>query len=269
MSAGLDLSETKALLSTAARAVIANKDRLTKADQDIGDGDHGVGMARGFAAVEQATAKEVRTMQELFRGCGQALMMASGGASGVVFGTMFQGAANRLKGDVFDAEALVLALEGGLKAVQDRGKAKIGDKTMVDALAPAAEAARKALAGSGVDRRSRCGCGQGCRRRGGSNARIGCEDRKGERIGRPNRRVHRSRRADHEHPAGFDCQYATKPGPVVVALWRYARSATAPVRRCAMRGARSQGRRLGLCGGKVGKQRFPVAAVVGDAGGGS
>jgi len=47
----------------AARAVIANKDRLTKADQDIGDGDHGVGMARGFAAFDQATAKEVRTLQ--------------------------------------------------------------------------------------------------------------------------------------------------------------------------------------------------------------
>ena len=150
MSAGLDLSETKSLLSAAARAVIANKDRLTKADQAIGDGDHGVGMARGFAAVEQATAKEVRTMQELFRDCGQALMMASGGASGIVFGTMFLGAANGLKGGVFDAQALVLALEGGLKAVQDRGKAKIGDKTMVDALAPAAEAARKALAGSGA-----------------------------------------------------------------------------------------------------------------------
>ncbi len=150
MSAGLDLSETKSLLSAAARAVIANKERLTKADQAIGDGDHGVGMARGFAAVEQATAKEVRTMQELFRDCGLALMMASGGASGIVFGTMFLGAADGLKGDVFDAQALVLAFEGGLKAVQDRGKAKIGDKTMVDALAPAAEAARKALAGNGA-----------------------------------------------------------------------------------------------------------------------
>jgi phosphoenolpyruvate---glycerone phosphotransferase subunit DhaL len=145
MTTGIDLSETKAMLSAAARAVIANKDRLTKADQDIGDGDHGVGMARGFAAFDQATAKEVRTLQELFRACGQALMMASGGASGVVFGTLFQGAANGLKGDVFDAEAFVLALEGGLRAVQDRGKAKLGDKTMVDALAPAADAARKAL----------------------------------------------------------------------------------------------------------------------------
>lgn len=146
MGAGLDLSDTKALLSAAARSVIASKDRLTKADQDIGDGDHGVGMARGFAAFDQATAKEVRTIPELFRGCGQALMMTSGGASGLLFGTLFQGAANRLKSDVFDAEALVLALEGGLKAVQDRGKAGIGDKTMVDALAPAAQAARKAFA---------------------------------------------------------------------------------------------------------------------------
>jgi dihydroxyacetone kinase-like protein len=149
MSAGLDLSGTRALLSAAARAVIANKDRLTTADQDIGDGDHGVGMARGFAAFDEATAKDVRTIQDLFRGCGLALMTASGGASGVVFGTLFQGAGKSLKSDVFDAEALVLALEGGLKAVQIRGKASIGDKTMVDALAPAAEAARKAFASGG------------------------------------------------------------------------------------------------------------------------
>jgi dihydroxyacetone kinase-like protein len=149
MSGGLNLFETKSLLSTAARTVIASKDRLTKADQDIGDGDHGVGMARGFAAFDQAIGKEVRTIQDLFRGCGLALMMASGGASGVVFGTLFQGAASAIKGDVFDAEALVLALEGGLKAVQDRGKAKVGDKTMVDALAPAADAARKSFASGG------------------------------------------------------------------------------------------------------------------------
>ena len=122
---------------------------MTKADQDIGDGDHGVGMARGFAALEQAAAKEVGSVAELFRGCGLALMTASGGASGVVFGTLFQGSADNLKSDVFDAEALVLALEGGLKAVQARGKARIGDKTMVDALAPAAQAARNALVDGG------------------------------------------------------------------------------------------------------------------------
>src|SRR5271157_3374679 len=145
MSAGLDLSETRALLSAAAKAVVANKDRLTKADQDIGDGDHGVGMARGFAAFDEAAAVQYGSIPELFRGCGKALMMASGGASGVVFGTLFQGAGKSVKSDVFDAEALVHALEGGLKAVQDRGKANVGDKTMVDALAPAAVAAHKAL----------------------------------------------------------------------------------------------------------------------------
>jgi phosphoenolpyruvate---glycerone phosphotransferase subunit DhaL len=145
MRTELDLSATRALLSAAARAVIASKDRLTKADQDIGDGDHGVGMARGFAAFDEATAKEAGSIAELFRNCGKALMMTSGGASGVVFGTLFQGAGKALTRDTFDAEAFVVALEGGLKAVQDRGGAKVGDKTMVDALAPAAVAARSAL----------------------------------------------------------------------------------------------------------------------------
>jgi phosphoenolpyruvate---glycerone phosphotransferase subunit DhaL len=145
MREGLDLAETRSLLSAAAKAVIADKDRLTKADQDIGDGDHGVGMARGFAAFDEATAKDAGSIAELFRNCGKSLMMASGGASGIVFGTLFQGAGKQLTRDIFDAEALVVALEGGLRAVQDRGKAKVGDKTMVDALAPAAEAARRAL----------------------------------------------------------------------------------------------------------------------------
>ena len=81
MHSGLDLSETRNLLSAAARAVIASKDRLTKADQDIGDGDHGVGMARGFAAFDEAAAKEAGSIAELFRNCGKALMMSSGGAS--------------------------------------------------------------------------------------------------------------------------------------------------------------------------------------------
>ena len=147
MSAGPDLVATKALLSAAAKAVIVNKDRLTKSDQDIGDGDHGVGMARGFAALDEATASQVGSIPELFRGCGKALMMAAGGASGVVFGTLFLGAGKAVKSDIFDAEAFVSALEGGLKAVQDRGKASVGDKTMVDALSPAAIAAREALVG--------------------------------------------------------------------------------------------------------------------------
>jgi len=145
MRSGLDLSETRNLLSAAARAVIASKDRLTKADQDIGDGDHGVGMARGFVAFDEAAAKEAGSIAELFRNCGKALMMSSGGASGVIFGTLFQGAGKALTRETLDAEGFVAALEGGLKAVQDRGKAKVGDKTMVDALAPAAEAARSAL----------------------------------------------------------------------------------------------------------------------------
>jgi dihydroxyacetone kinase-like protein len=145
MASGLDLSQIRDLLSAAASAVIASKDRLTKADQDIGDGDHGVGMARGFAAFDEATGKEAGSIPELFRNCGKALMMTSGGASGVIFGAFFQGAGKALTRDIFDVEAFVVALEGGLKAVQDRGKAKVGDKTMVDALAPAAEAARSAL----------------------------------------------------------------------------------------------------------------------------
>ena len=159
------------------------------------------------------------SIPDLFRGCGKALMMASGGASGVVFGTLFQGAGKSVKSDVFDAEALVHALEGGLKAVQDRRKANVGDKTMVDALAPAAVAARKALVPGApledVAEAAAKAAAAGVEATRGLVAKIGKSKGLGERT------------VGFVDPGAlttsilleFDCRYATKPGPVVVALW--------------------------------------------------
>ncbi len=142
MSAGLTLAETKARLEAACDAVIANQDRLTKADQAIGDGDHGVGMARGFKAAREALAtKPASTPADLFKTVGMAIMGKSGGASGAVFGTFFIGMAKGAPGDVLDAAGYVAALKEGLKAVQARGGAKPGDKTMIDGLVPAIEGA--------------------------------------------------------------------------------------------------------------------------------
>ncbi|MBL8895593.1 MAG: dihydroxyacetone kinase subunit L [Rhizobiales bacterium] len=147
MSVGLTLAETKSRLEAACDAVVANQDRLTKADQAIGDGDHGVGMARGFKAAREAlAAKPAATLADLFKAVGMAIMGKSGGASGAVFGTFFLGMAKGAAGDVLDAAGYAAALKEGLKAVQARGGAKPGDKTMIDGLVPAIAGAE-----SGVD----------------------------------------------------------------------------------------------------------------------
>jgi dihydroxyacetone kinase-like protein len=141
---GLDLDAVKRMLTIAAERVIAARDVLTKADQAIGDGDHGVGMERGFTAARAAIAhKAAETVGDVFRNAGMAILGAGGGASGAVFGTLFIGAAKPLTSPSLDTVSFVAALSAGLAAVQARGKAKPGDKTMVDALAPAVEAAQQ------------------------------------------------------------------------------------------------------------------------------
>ena len=130
------------LLSVAAR-FIENQDVLTDADRAIGDGDHGVGMARGFEAVQGKLVNGAYdTLEALFNATGLALLTSIGGASGAVFGTFFRGGSRGLAGRaIFDAAALAAFLQGGLEAVQARGNAKPGDKTMVDVLHPAAKKA--------------------------------------------------------------------------------------------------------------------------------
>lgn len=134
----IDLEAVKSLLVAAADRVIAHRDVLTKADQAIGDGDHGVAMERGFAAARQAvTAKPAQTAGDVFKNAGLAVLAQSGGASGAVFGTFFIGAGKPLSRPSLDVSGYSAALVSGLDAVQARGKAKPGDKTMVDALSSA------------------------------------------------------------------------------------------------------------------------------------
>ncbi|WP_222184819.1 dihydroxyacetone kinase subunit DhaL [Geminicoccus harenae] len=150
MSDRLTVDQTKAALVAAADAIIASTERLTKADQAIGDGDHGLGMARGMKAAKEALDKKpAATVGDLFKTVGMAIVSTSGGASGAVFGTLFTGAGKVLAADTLDAEGFATALAEGQKAVQARGKAEPGHKTMLDALAPAADAAR-AHAGAGL-----------------------------------------------------------------------------------------------------------------------
>lgn len=139
----LSVSEIRDILLSVSEKMIASEEILTEADRAIGDGDHGVGMKRGFTAVQQKiNGVQFKTLAELFNSTGLALMMSVGGASGAIFGTFFRGSARSLAySTVFTSAELATWLSDGLNAVQERGKARPGDKTMLDVLYPATEKA--------------------------------------------------------------------------------------------------------------------------------
>jgi dihydroxyacetone kinase-like protein len=92
-------------------------------------------------------AESFASLDQLFKTVGMTLMGTMGGASGAVFGTLFRGGAKNLAGQTaFTSESLAMLLMDGLQAVKERGKAKVGDKTMVDALEPAALKAKELAA---------------------------------------------------------------------------------------------------------------------------
>jgi dihydroxyacetone kinase-like protein len=146
MADTLTIPQVVDALTAACEAIVAAKDRLTKADQAIGDGDHGLGMSRGFTAGREALAAATPdTVGDAFKEVGSAILATSGGASGAIFGTWLRAPGKTVTGDTLDAEAYAVALESGAEMVMKRGKATTGQKTMLDALVPAAEAARAAV----------------------------------------------------------------------------------------------------------------------------
>lgn len=137
----LDAPQVKAMLLTVADAVIAAEPFLSQADRNLGDGDHGLGMARGFTAVKEKLGPldPAEGIGKLFSTAGMAMISSMGGASGAIFGTLFRDGGKAIgQVDKLDAAGLDLMLTAAVNAVMARGKAKPGDKTMVDALHPAA-----------------------------------------------------------------------------------------------------------------------------------
>lgn len=119
--------------------VIENQPLLTQLDSAIGDGDHGIGMSVGFsAAIKNLREQSPDSINEVFRVIGMSMINSMGGASGVIFGTMFLGGVNNLPTiDRLDLRTLSDIVANSVQAVKKRGKASLGDKTMVDALEPA------------------------------------------------------------------------------------------------------------------------------------
>ena len=149
----MDAEACRAWITSAARVIDVNRDHLTQLDAAIGDADHGINLARGFTAVVGALeAPDSRAAPSMTPGrilvlTGNILIATVGGAAGPLYGMAFRHAGKSLgrTADV-DLPGLSAALDAALAGVQQLGAAREGDKTMVDALAPATRAFSEAIA---------------------------------------------------------------------------------------------------------------------------
>jgi len=135
-------------IKASADVLAKNRDYLTQLDAAIGDADHGANMDRGFRAVlsklPEVSDKDIGT---IFKTVGMTLLSTVGGAGGPLYGTFFLQAGMKTAGKMeLTLEDWTGALEAARNGVVSRGKAEPGDKTMVDALTPAVEALKQAVA---------------------------------------------------------------------------------------------------------------------------
>jgi len=139
----LDLSDTIEMVKQVALSIIDSEPYLTDADRNLGDGDHGLGMERGMKAViEKIESSSFNQISDVFKSAGMAMMSSMGGASGALFGTLFRNGGKALDGEeTLNSEGLKNFLNAANDGVKLRGGASPGDKTMIDALEPAAREA--------------------------------------------------------------------------------------------------------------------------------
>ncbi|EAD1398889.1 dihydroxyacetone kinase subunit L [Listeria monocytogenes] len=118
-----------------------NKQLLSDLDQAIGDGDHGINMARGLSELKKVfTEKEPADLKDVFKTAGMTMVSKVGGASGPLYGTAFLNMSNAVDADTIDAVGLTKVIEAGLEGIEKRGKSHAGEKTMIDVWEPVVHA---------------------------------------------------------------------------------------------------------------------------------
>jgi dihydroxyacetone kinase-like protein len=127
------------LIEQVCQAVVAEADHLTDLDQAIGDGDHGINMKRGCAAIlADIDAIAAKPLPEALRAIGTHLVMTIGGASGPLYGTLFLSLGKELPLEP-DFATVAQAVQAALNAVKARGKSQVGQKTLLDVLGPVSD----------------------------------------------------------------------------------------------------------------------------------
>lgn len=129
------------MISYVAQVLNVHEDELTKLDQAIGDGDHGINMKRGAGAV-LAASEEITALPfgEGMKKLGMTLVMSIGGASGPLYGTLAMSMGKASNDYPQDSAAVAIILAAGVDGLKARGKSDVGAKTMIDVLAPVAAA---------------------------------------------------------------------------------------------------------------------------------
>ncbi|HWQ83177.1 MAG TPA: dihydroxyacetone kinase subunit DhaL, partial [Anaerolineales bacterium] len=140
--------EILAWLQDVAQTIAENRDYLVQLDSPIGDADHGANMDRGFRAIMgkmgEISDKDIGT---IFKTAAMTLIATVGGASGPLYGTFFLQAGTKTTGKMeITIEEWAVVLEAALAGIVMRGKAEVNQKTMVDALTPAVQALKQAVA---------------------------------------------------------------------------------------------------------------------------
>lgn len=149
---GVSAADVVRFVTDYAAVVHEHRQELIDLDSAIGDADHGENLDRGFrAVVERLPDPAEATPAEVLKAVATALVSKVGGAAGPLYGTAFLRAATAVDGqESLDDGAVLAALDAAVGGVRQRGKSDVGDKTMLDALVPAVDAARTALDGGGT-----------------------------------------------------------------------------------------------------------------------
>ena len=136
------------IISKMSRRMEKEKEFLTDLDNAIADGDHGINMARGFAAVEtKLTSLGDKDIGTVLKTAGMTLVSAVGGSAGPLYGTAFMRSGMAMNGKTeMNISDFVSCLKVSVEGIMQRGKAVQGEKTMLDAMIPALEAIEKSVA---------------------------------------------------------------------------------------------------------------------------
>lgn len=133
-----------------AAVIVENKAYLSEIDGKIGDGDHGINMAKGFGRASERLDPD-GSLTDAMQVLSDVLMSEIGGSMGPLYGMMFSDMADDLgDAETIDAAGFGSMICAGLEGVQEIGSAKVGDKTLLDCLVPAVEAFEAAI-GKGED----------------------------------------------------------------------------------------------------------------------
>lgn len=142
---GKNIDWVKRWVELSAAEVAENREYLIDLDRQIGDGDHGENLDRGFTAVVRGEGlQDADSGAAVLKYVAKTLLSKVGGAAGPLYGTAYLRAASAMPDEDLTAQDVSAVLDAAVKGVQARGKAVAGEKTMVDAWLPAVQAARAA-----------------------------------------------------------------------------------------------------------------------------